>query len=248
MSFQFKSFFIDDSQCAMKVGTDGIMLGAWCQLALEQPNASYQVLDIGAGSGLVSLMLAQRLASQRRSFTVTALEIDKYAAKQAELNSQNSPWHNHIKVELIDAKQFTSPDGFDLIVSNPPFFELGQSIAQITDDQRLKARQQSELNFQQLAQLVARLLNSEGTFELVLPFSQANVFESAARAVGLQLIVQLNVKANSKKAYKRCLMRFTKGKGSESKKTLVEELIIHQTDGQYSEDYKRLCKDFYLAF
>ena len=157
--FQFKQFTVWHDKCAMKVGTDGVLLGAWTPV-----KSSVRILDIGTGTGLVALMLAQRSTA-----SITALEIDEAAAAQATENINRSPWKNRIEVIQQDFKHYSSKNGiskFDTIVSNPPYFNAS---LKCSDEQRNKARHNDSLTYEELLAGVSGLLSQEGTFTIVIP-------------------------------------------------------------------------------
>ena len=156
--FQFRQFTVRQSRCAMKVGTDGTLLGAWATV----PPKPCRVLDIGTGTGLVALMLAQRFPQA----SVTALDIDSEAVLQARENVQSSPFADRIEVIQADAADFDAKEPFDVVVSNPPYFE--QSL-ECPDQQRTLARHAASLTYTQLTRTAFRLLGDEGTFSVVIP-------------------------------------------------------------------------------
>lgn len=242
MSFRFKQFFIEDSQCAMKVGTDGILLGSWSQANLT---ASKNILDIGAGSGLLGLMLAQKCHGQSQ---ISAVEIDLSAAAQAKTNVANSPWSTQILIIPAALQSFVAGqvagqiEQFDWVVSNPPYFEHGQAFAKARED----ARHTGSLSWFELVNSVSLLLKSGGGFECVLPFNDHQRMIELAEQVGLSLSAVLTVKSTERKAPIRSLLRFKKQ--IQSSPIDDQVLTIHQADGQYSADYKDLCRDFYLNF
>ncbi|MDR6981564.1 tRNA1Val (adenine37-N6)-methyltransferase [Rheinheimera pacifica] len=238
--FQCKKFYVAHDQCAMKVGTDGLLLGAFAPL----PPPGGDILDIGAGSGLISLMLAQRTAGAN---AIDAIELDPAAAEQAAANVASSPWPNAIRLIKGDILTYSSGKRYRLIVSNPPFFQ--QSLLS-PDQRRTQARHTDSLPFAALLQKAAQLLHDAGSFALVLPASGSQAFTQLALAQGWQLAQRCTVfsKAEFSKADKPqrsllCLRRST-----ERVATVESQLVIHAGDGSYSAQYQHLLGAFYLKF
>lgn len=217
----------------MKVGTDGILLGAWATL-----EGAETALDIGTGTGLIALMLKQRAPS----LAITAVEIDNDAFLQAKENISASPWTG-LNVWQGDIKEFQANTAFDLIVSNPPFFN---DSLKGDNTQRMTARHTDALSFDSLCAKAASLLSEKGWFCVVLPTTELSRFESAANNANLTVIKKLWVFTSKKKAAKRVLLCLSH---NDELQTLVEEnLVIHDEGGEYSTAYKQLCRDFYLNF
>jgi len=232
--FTFKQFTIHQQQSTMKVGTDGVLLGAWA----NQTDA-HSILDIGAGSGLLSLMLAQKTNA-----TITAIEIDSEAYQDAKNNALQSTWSQRICVINTDFTSFVRESGqtFDLIISNPPYFNnalksqtLKKSLARHTDS----------LPHQVLIEGVSMLLNDNGMFYVILPASNSKSFIAKARICGLhpKNILQVYSKQADKKPI-RALMQFSRF----DIKADEHSLHIRDEKAQYSEEYKALTKEYYLAF
>jgi len=232
--FQCKKFYVAHDQCAMKVGTDGLLLGAWAPL----PDTGTAILDIGAGSGLISLMLAQRTAG---ASPIDAIELDPAACTQATTNVANSPWPHAVTLIKGDILTYHSAKRYSLIVSNPPFFQ--QSLASV-NPQRQQARHTDSLPFAALAEKAASLLKPDGTLALVLPSLAAEQFITLAAQYGLYLARRCDVKTSVKKAPLRALLAFSAVNG------LAEhsELVIHATEPGYSRQYRQLLQAFYLKF
>jgi tRNA1Val (adenine37-N6)-methyltransferase len=232
--FKFKQFTVFQDKCAMKVGTDGVLLGAWANC-----NESIRVLDIGTGTGLISLMTAQRSNAQ-----IDALEIDAEACDQAKLNILKSPWGNRINVIHKSIQEYTEASDlkYDLIVSNPPYF---QNSLFAPDEKRTKARHNSEFEYEDLIKASLKFLNTNGVLSIILPYLEGTMFILQAAESGLFCIRQTNVLPNPGREPKRLLLEFMK-----IKKPLVEQELIIELNKrhQYSEAYKNLTKDFYLAF
>lgn len=232
--FQCKKFYVAHDQCAMKVGTDGLLLGAFAPL----PAPGSTMLDIGAGSGLVSLMLAQR--SQGLS-PIDAIELDPAAACQAAANVAASPWPQAVQLIKGDILTYQPGKRYRLIVSNPPFFQ--QSLLS-KDARRSQARHTSSLPLPKLLQKAAELLDEKGVFGLVLPLSEGEMLLQQALHAGWYLAQRCDVKSKADKPVQRLLLTLRRTPCQ----ALLSQLIIHQADGNYSEDYRALLQDFYLKF
>lgn len=228
--FQFKQFTVWHDKCAMKVGTDGVLLGAWANVCNVD-----SVLDIGTGTGLVALMIAQR-----SSASIRAIEIDGNAAIQAVENKERTPWKDRITVEHTDFKEYNSDKKYDLIVSNPPYFT--DSLVS-PDKKRSTARHANELTFGELIEGVSRLLAPNGAFSLIIPTDNLSKMEEIASAFNLYPARQTHVLPKPGSAPKRTLVTFTFG---EKENIETDELIVELSRHQYSTDYISLTKEFYL--
>ena len=231
--FQFKQFTIHQDRCAMKVGTDGVLLGAWTSLE-TQPDS---ILDIGAGTGLIALQLAQRSMAE----VIDAIELDEDAYEQCVENFEASPWADRLFCYHAGLDEFVDEieDTYDLIVSNPPFY-----LEEVTSgaEARDMARQNNSLPFDELLEGVSRLLSPEGIFSVVIPFKEEKQFVDMARVLGLHLRRLLHVRGNPNAPFKRSLLEF--GLGESQFK--MEELTIEQGRHEYTEEYAALTRDFYL--
>lgn len=232
--FRFKQFVVRQHQCAMKVGTDGVLLGSWCCLP---QNGS--VLDVGTGTGLLALMAAQRT----EKVFITAIEIDQDAACQATENCQSSPWANRIKVLHTSLQEFgkLSKESFNAIICNPPYFD--QSLC-CPDGKRSQARHSDSLDFETLLDYSSALLKKEGTLSVVLPTNESELFEQKAHQRGFFLNRLMNVFPNPKKDVKRRLMEFS----AEKKELEIQHLVIEKERHIYTDEYKNQTRDFYLNF
>lgn len=231
--FRFKQFVIKQEVAAMKVGTDGVLLGAWADV--ENVNS---VLDIGTGSGVIALMIAQRCNAQ-----VHAVEIDSASALQAKHNFELSQWGTRLSLDALSLQDFSNAHAsrFDLIVSNPPYFSRSLKSA---SPERTIARHTDELSNADLLDGVKKLLSPEGRFCAIFPYIEGNIFIAEAASYGLFCNKKLFVQTKPDKPIIRILTEF-----SFSKKRLPESTIsIHTSEGDYTEGYKRLTADFYLAF
>jgi tRNA1Val (adenine37-N6)-methyltransferase len=237
--FQFKQFFIEHDKCAMKVGTDSIMLGSWAIV-----DNSKSILDIGTGSGILALMLAQKSADD---CLITGIDIDASACVQAGGNALASPWSSRLNIRKISLQDFPLATTFDLIVSNPPYFEVyGRASEQVKEghEQRKRARQISELTHYQLLQQVVSLLSKNGRFCCILPATGSAVIVDYAAKLGLHCRRQMWVKAKPKGKVIRHMLEFSRSVQVGEQKNLT----IYDQEQQYSPDYKSLCREFYQNF
>ena len=232
--FSFKQFSIQQDKTAMKVGTDGVLLGAWA-LTNHNPNS---ILDIGAGTGLIALMLAQRTSAQQ----IDALEIDEDAYEQATDNFENSPWSDRLFCYHAGLDEFIEEpeDEYDLIVCNPPFYSEDYKT---DNEQRDLARFSDAMPFEQLIEAADLLLSENGIFSLIIPFKEEEKFIALAHEFELYPIKITRVKGTPTSETKRSLLAFSRNKQNDS---LIDELIIETARHIYTEEYIALTKDFYL--
>lgn len=217
----------------MKVGTDGVLLGAWA----ETSDAS-AILDIGTGTGLVAIMLAQRANA-----TIDAIDIDKDACIQASENISSSPWKDKITVHHSSLQQYAvdAQKTYDLIVTNPPYF--GNSL-KTPDEQRNLARHNDSLSITDILQGVNKLLSPQGRFIIILPYIEAQLFIVEASMYHLYCNRKLVIKTLPTKKPVRIIMEFGK-----TREKLVEDMLsIHGSSTEYTEEYINLTKDYYLNF
>lgn len=231
--FQFKQFSVYQDQCAMKVGTDGVLLGAWTSVA----HNPYTILDIGAGTGILSLMMAQRSNAQQ----IEAIEIDDDAFEQCAENFENSPWNDRLfcfhaslleYIEAVDEK-------FDLIICNPPFYSEDYKTK---DKSRDLARFSDAMPMEHIIFAVIHFLSKKGKFSIVLPFKEEEKYIEEASLIDLFPNRILRIKGNPTSAVKRSLIEFSFREST----TKINELIIETERHQYTQDYINLSKDFYL--
>ena len=242
--FRFKQFAVRHDRCAMKVGTDGVLLGAWANV-----EGAKTALDIGTGTGLIALMLAQRNVTLH----ITGIDIDPAAVEQAKENVQNSPWRNRIVIEKEDFQTFSptlphDEEGvqrtergclFDLIVSNPPFFledTLNPNAA------RTAARHACSLPFPVLIQKAARMLTEQGRLCLIVPTAIATDVVGEAATHHLYLSKRTDVKTTPRKAPKRTLLEFT----PYITETAYSTLTLQDEQQQKTSEYTALTQEFYL--
>jgi len=231
--FQFKQFTISQDRCAMKVTTDACIQGAWTPIAAT----TERILDIGAGTGLLSLMMAQRCTCA----TIEAVEYDAEAVRQAMENFAASPWKDRLGVTNCDVKDFHPPHPYDLIICNPPFFSNSLLSGKENKD---KARHDISLTRTELAQIAARHLAENGQFSILLPYPEYQLWKEAATLAGLFETSSLHVRHTPTATVKRVVGMF--GKASAAGNLAIEELVIKGVDGDYTDDFKKLLSPFYL--
>lgn len=234
--FEFKQFKVAHDICAQKVGTDGVLLGAWTPIA---DNAKH-ILDIGTGSGLIALMLAQRSSSN--SF-IDAIDIDELACQQAAINFNNSNWKEKLKIYHTALQNFQPEKKYDLITCNPPFFS---NSLQPKNEQRSLARHDNLLPVEDFFLHAKRLLSENGSVAVILPYDKKSSAMHIAELNGLIPLKVCNVKGNEAAAFKRVLLQFTNSKNNSV--CNEETLIIEEHRNHYTHAYKLLTKDFYLKF
>ena len=229
--FKFKQFAVEQDDVAMKVGTDGVLLGAWA----NTDNAK-RILDIGTGTGVIALQMAQRNPLAQ----VHAVEIDETAAHRARANFDISPWAVRLTVEQSAVQEFEPSEKFDLIVSNPPYFV--DSLLP-PDAKRSTARHTHDLSFEELDSAVCRLLADDGLFALILPVTE---FEKYLALTQLHLVRRCYVHPVEGGEVKRIMGEFAKQKPTTIK---LESIAIERGKrGDYTDDYRALTKEFYLKF
>jgi len=234
--FKFKEFSIEQDQCAMKIGTDGVLLGSWVKPKIEP----FNILDIGTGTGIISLMLAQRFPETQ----IEALEIDEAAFEQAVSNFENSPWGNRLfcyHASFQEYFQEVDDEKYDLIISNPPFFNASQKS---NNEQRNKARFEDSLPFEHLLYGSSKLLDENGTVAIIIPFDQEEHIIKTAKEMHLIPSRITHVKGNSNADIKRSLLEFKFTIPPSG--TIMNNLILEKERHTYTDDYLKLVKDFYL--
>ena len=233
MTFTFKQFQVNQDRCAMKIGTDGVLLGAWTPLI----NNPYNVLDIGAGTGILSLMLAQRSNAEQ----IDAIEIDEDAYEQCVENFEASPWGDKLFCFHAGLDEFVDEpeDEYDLIISNPPFY---------TDDyksdntSRDLARFEDALPFEELIEAAALLLSDNGIFSVIIPYKAEERFVAMCKELDLFPLKITRVKGTPTSEIKRSLLAFCRMEQT----PLIDELVIEISRHNYTPEYIELTKEFYL--
>lgn len=265
--FHFKQFSIEQDRCAMKIGTDGVLLGAWTSLE----NDPYSILDVGAGTGVVAMMLAQRSDAQ----TIDAVELDDNAYEQATENFENSHWGDRLFCYHAHLYEFAAEvdETYDLIVCNPPFYEtpIGLSDApvegeEVPSKERQMARFEDAMPFELLVGAVAKLLDDQGRFAVIIPFDREQDFILLCSRAQLYLAKITRVRGTEDSVIKRSMMEFrfdasvvmndqeeviessvVEDRFRESvTPPIIDELIIEKSRHHYTEQYIDLVKDFYL--
>lgn len=231
--FRFKQFTVRQDRCAMKVGTDGVLLGAW-----TRPGNARTILDLGTGTGLIALMIAQKCDA-----VIDAIDIDKPATEQAEENFSLSPWSNRLNAIHESVQEYVKHTSkrYELIVSNPPYF-MGAHPA--PDEARNVARHMDEsLSIEELTSCVKNLLKSHGRFCVILPFMEGMKFLEYAETHGLYANHLTKVKTKSDKTEKRLMMELEL-----VRRNMVEdELTIQEADDTYTDQYVELTRDYYVG-
>jgi tRNA1Val (adenine37-N6)-methyltransferase len=242
--FQFKQFTIHHDRCAMKVTTDACLFGAWCAHEIQKAKyeirstkyeeRSTQLLDIGAGTGLLSLMVAQK-----NDCTIDAVEIEKEAAEQAAENIAASPWKENIRIHHTDILKFQTEQSYDVIISNPPFYEKEIVSA---DQQKNTAHHSDELKLSELISCIKNHLSATGIFYLLLPFKRTNEALKILSKEGLLVQKQVVVAPSVVHAPFRFLI-----KGGRQQAMIIEEkFFITDEQKQYTPEFVALLKDYYL--
>ncbi|MGM0635322.1 MAG: tRNA1(Val) (adenine(37)-N6)-methyltransferase [Bacteroidota bacterium] len=233
-TFQFKEFSVNQDRCAMKIGTDGVLLGAWVDLNFQ----AQQILDIGAGTGIIALQMAQRSNAE----LIDAIELDPDAYEQCVENFEQSLWGDRLFCYHASWQEFVDEmdETYDLIISNPPFFDH-------KNDNRLEsarntARFTDQLPFDELLNGVAKFLHKQGKFATIIPVDIFDKFCRIANHNQLHLNRLCYVKGNADSPTKRCLAEF----GFEKKDHTPEHLIIEKARHEYTDEYIAITKDFYL--
>ena len=231
--FHFKQFSVAQDRCAMKIGTDGVLLGAWATLQHEPKS----ILDIGSGTGVIALQLAQRSVAP----IIDAVEIDTDAYEQCVDNFESSPWGDRLFCYHASIQEYASEieEEYDLVISNPPFYSEDYKSEDLARD---TARFNDALPFEHLIVCAANLLSEAGVLAVILPKKEEDAFISLAEKHALfpQRICRVRGTINSEE--KRSLMEFSFQKAT----VIMESLIIENARHDYTEAYTALVKDFYL--
>lgn len=230
--FRFKQFYVSHKRSAMKVGTDGVLLGAWAPT-----DCCKNIWDVGSGSGLISLMIAQRSPAE-----IYGIEINEEAANEMTENFMNSPWFNQlhaIKGDITDtAKTLPKPD---LIVCNPPFFCDALTAPDIA---RRIARHEGSLGFKTVIQIASKYLNCDGRLAMISPTDRSHDIEWESAIAGLNLLRRVDIKTSIRKHPTRSLWLLGRGNGQ----IINETVNLREIDNEYSQWYKNLVMDYYLNF
>lgn len=232
--FRFKQFTIYHDRCAMKVTTDGCLFGAWCAKEISTEKNGQTILDIGTGTGLLSLMVAQK-----NRMTIDAIEIDKTSADQAIENIAASPWKENIHVHCINVLDFELSNQYDVIISNPPFYEKEIESA---DAGKNKAHHGHGLRLQELLQVIKKGLKPGGKFFLLFPYKRMKEIETAFKKEGLYIEKKLMAAQSVHHLPFRTLI---KGK-QQPASTETVSISIKDEQQQYTNEFQDLLRDYYL--
>lgn len=234
--FRFKQFDVYHNRTAMKVGTDGVLIGAWCDC-----NGRSKVLDVGSGTGVVALMVAQR----DESAIIDAVEIDSDAALQAFENFERSLWKERLSVKNCSFQEYAQQNPtlkYDLIVSNPPYFV---NSLKNEDIKKQLARHTDSLSYNELIDGVDLMLSDDGVFSAIFPYEEANIFVAMAAKKGFFCVRRVDIKGAPERAVKRVMLELSRVK----REPMFDELVIENSGrGGYSKRYIELTRDFYLKF
>jgi tRNA1Val (adenine37-N6)-methyltransferase len=232
--FNFKHFSVSDKSSAMKVGTDAVLLGAWVEVSGKK-----RILDIGTGSGIISLMLAQR-----SSANITGLDIHKDSVEDAILNFKNSQWATRLKAIQSSFQEYSAhcSERYDLIVSNPPFFTNS-----LKSPKQLKniSKHNDLLPYQDLISGIRKVIATSGKFCIIVPESDAAFINNLSTENGFYCIRQLTISPKMSKPPSRVILEFSNSKPDAVKKEIIS---VRNDDNSYTSEYKLLTKDFYLDF
>ena len=231
--FKFKEFTIHQNNAAMKIGTDGILLGAWADLSDKKKG-----IDIGSGTGVISIMLCQR----NEILEIDSIEVSERAVVDAKKNIKNCKWNKRIKLKHTDLKLFSTENKYDLIISNPPYFKKS---LKPKDLDRLKARHEESLNYKDVLNFSEKHLLKKGTINLILPIDQKQEVIEYAGKFGLYISKECIVSPKPNKNPHRLLIELSK-----TKKILESQSLIIENDGRhnYTDNYKKLTREFYTIF
>lgn len=232
--FQFKQFRVEQDRCAMKVCTDACIQGAYTRTT----EPTKHLLDIGTGTGLLSLMLAQRYPH----LLIDAVEIEPIALEQARQNVANSPWASAIRLHQTDIRHFTPEHRYELIISNPPFYPAH---LQSGNQRKNQAHHHESLSFEALATAVKRLLTADGICSILLPPRQAQEFSQLAEKEGLHLQHELVVQESAAHKPHRSIRFYSQ---PYKKSPSIDRLIIRDEEGNYSSQFRQLLQPYYLIF
>jgi len=229
--FHFKQFSVRHDKCAMKVGTDAVLLAAWVDVSSAQ-----RILDIGTGSGVIALMLAQRTL---QTTLIESVEIEKEAADQAIENFRNSPWSSRLTGHQVAIQEYFPAVQFDLITTNPPYFNRS---LQPPDKKRHEVRHTATLTYDELLSAVVRLLTLNGRFNLILPHKEAMLFSDVASQHGLFCNRRYHFRTRKEKPLERTMMEFSR----QTQSVDEGEVLLYDSGSNWSSSYRNLISDFYI--
>lgn len=229
--FHFKKFSVTHKRSSMKVGTDGVLLGTWVNAT-----NTCSILDIGTGTGVIALMLAQRTSS---SVHVDAVELNPETCLDAQQNFAQSPWPDRLHLYTQAIQTFAPEKTYDLVVSNPPYFINSYKPP---DAHRITARHTEQLTFEELLSAVLHMLSARGRFAVVLPVTEGKAFEKLALEKTLYCIRKWGFRTRNNKPVERLLMEFSR----ENQTCETGEILLYESGENWSGEYRNLMKDFYL--
>ena len=238
-TFRFQKFSVRHDRSSMRVGTDAVLLGAWADVQLLESREHAQILDIGCGCGVISLMAAQRCPHAQ----VLGIDIDEPSIEEATQNAHQSPFAHRVRFCLSDVRHLAMESAvgrFDLILCNPPYYTEDTLPP---DQRRSMARNALHLSFEALVDSVCRLMSEHGTFALIIPMQERDNFVGEALSKGLHIRRECHVQTVSRKTPKRVLLEFGFQSGGYASPTTI---VLSSPDGGRSQEYSLLCKDFYL--
>lgn len=229
--FHFKKFSVSHARSTMKVGTDAVLLGAWVEI-----NQSKHILEIGTGNGTIALMLAQR---SQENAAIDAVEIEANDASQANENFLSSPWSSKLHVHHIPIQKFSTDKKYDLIVSNPPYFNNSH---RPPDEKRHQARHTITLSYGELVSSTLRHLHEDGKFNVILPFTEGLQFIELAKQSHLFCTRQYSFRTRAEKPIERWLLEFSRTQ----RPVDTGEILLYKGGEEWSDAYVKLTRDFYL--
>lgn len=251
--FRFKRFAVEHGESALKVGVDGVLVGAWASIGSAE---GMRVLDAGCGCGLIALMLAQRM--EGREVHIEAVDVDIPSVMECSRNIEASPWRGCVKAEC---KNFMEMEGcrYDMIVSNPPYFDAGVSLL---DSARLAARHAAEFSPEALIRVGVKMLEDGGRIVMIVPLQQSDALAEIACECGMMPMRRCRVRGHADAEWKRALLEFRKERGGDAKECdknenhvkgekcydIEESLTLERERGIPTEEYRALCGEFYLKF
>ena len=231
-TFRFKQFTVQQDKCAMKVGTDAVLLGSW-----TNPEFAKHILDIGTGTGIIALMLAQKSTAE-----IDAIDIDESAYQQAKENFNTSLWRERMHVYHESFQDFSekSKKKYDLVVSNPPYFH---DASKPCEESRMNARHNEQLCFDELISGVKKILSEEGQFYVILPSKEGLEFMDLSQSKGLFCHELFRVKTKADKVEKRLMMKF----GFQFQLLINHEIVIQEEDNRFTDDYVELTREYFIG-
>lgn len=231
-AFRFKQFSVNQDKCAMKINTDGVLLGAWAS-----GRGADRILDIGTGTGVIALMMAQ----QNNEAKITAIDIDENAYLQAMENFAGSLWNKNLDAQHIGLQNFTSETEFDIIITNPPYFIQDYKTE---DEARNIARHSTALSYDELLVGINHLLSKEGKAFLIIPIFNLSLLHTKAEGLGLYLTNLTEVTAVEGKTPYVVLIQIER----ERREVVKTQVLIQKANGEFTREYMELTKEYYLKF